>query len=306
MEITKELNKVQSKVINNLIDNVINNPNFSWEKTWTNIATGNSPYNPISKSVYSGLNSLILAMNASIKGSNQFATFNQISGANGTIKKGSKSIPLMFFCWKYFDDITKKSYSKDQLKKLSKVIQNRVKEFPYHSYFNVFSLMDCQNISFDEPKIEIKNDPIANCEAIVSNWNETESTINIGLDNERAYYSPNIDTVNMPNLQAFKNTKTFYMVAFHEIAHSTGIKKRLNRDMAGMFGNNKYAKEELIAELSATLIGASMQILTKEIIDNTTAYLQSWTKRMTDKKAELLAGLQGAIKAFNYIIKATE
>jgi antirestriction protein ArdC len=305
MENTKELNKVQSKVIDSLIDNVLNSPNFSWQKTWENIATGNSPYNPISKNQYSGLNKFILNLNASIKGSNQFATFNQISNANGKIKTGSKAIPLMFFSWKYFDYVAKKSYTANQINKLSSDIQNRLRKFPFHSYFNVFSLSDCENIHFDEPKIEVKNDPIVECEKIVSNWNETESKINIGLDNERAYFSPSIDIVNMPHLQAFKSSKNFYMVAFHEIAHSTGIKKRLNRDMGGMFGNDKYAKEELIAELTSTLIGASMNILTKEVIDNTTAYLKSWTKRMTDKKAELYSGLNGAIKAFDYIIKAT-
>ena len=296
-----KLNNSTSKVIDNLIDNVINNNKFSWEKTWKNIATGNTPYNPITKNVYSGFNMFILQVNSAIKGSNQYATFKQISNANGKVIKGSKSIPLLFFCWKYFDSVTKKSYDKKDLNRLSSEVKNRLSKYPFNSTFNVFSLTDVEDLSFEEPKIEIKNNPINECEKIVENW---ECKINIGLDNSRAFYSPSIDIINMPNLQAFKGTNQYYLTMFHEIAHSTGVKGRLNRDMSGMFGNDKYAKEELIAELSSVLVGASMNILNDEIIKNTTAYLQSWTKRMSDKKAELYTALTQSIKAWSYILNS--
>jgi antirestriction protein ArdC len=304
--IMKTLNKVTEKVVDKLIEQVLNNPSFSWEKTWKNIATGAKPYNPISKIQYSGFNRFILQLQASLKGCNQFATFKQISNAKGKVKEGAKGIFITKFQWVHTDSKTGiKYYKTDTINKLPQFIKDRLTKYPSLKYHVVFSLTDTENIHFDEPKIEVKNDPIAECEKIVTTWNETESKINIGIDNERAYFSPNIDIVNMPHLQAFKDSKNFYMVAFHEIAHSTGIKKRLNRDMSGMFGNDKYAKEELIAELTSTLIGASMNILTNDIISNTTAYLKSWTKRMIDKKAELYSGLNGAIKAFDYIIKAT-
>lgn len=300
---TPKLNNVTSKVINNLIDNVLNSPTFSWERTWQNIANGATPYNPISKSVYSGFNKFMLQLHASIKGCNQFATFNQIKNANGKVNKGSKSIPLLFFCWKYFDSVTKKSYDEKTAKNLPANIQARLSKFPFHNYFNVFSLSDCENIAFEEPKIEVKNTPIEKCENLVNVWIEKECKINVGIDNERAYYSPSTDHINMPHLQAFKDTEAYYMTMFHEIAHSTGIKKRLNRDMSGMFGNDKYAKEELVAELSSVLVGASFNILNDEIIKNATAYLQSWTKRMVNKKDELYQGLNHAIKAFDYMMK---
>ncbi len=76
--------------------------------------------------------------------------------------------------------------------------------------------------------------------------------------------------------------------------------------MSGMFGNDRYAKEELIAELSSVLVGANMNILTDEIIKNATAYLQSWTKRMQDKKSELFTALTQSLKAYEYILKVAE
>ena len=66
METSKNLNPSTTKVIDNLIENVLNNDKFSWEKTWKNIATGATPYNPISKSVYSGFNHFTLTLYASL------------------------------------------------------------------------------------------------------------------------------------------------------------------------------------------------------------------------------------------------
>ena len=288
----KNLNPTIDKVVTSLIDQVINNDKFHWSKMWKNIATGASPWNPIGGNQYSGFNKFILQLYASIKGCNQFATFYQISNAKGQVLKGSKSIPITKFAFYYTDANGKKYYD---VKKIPAGLD--VTKHPFWKTHLVFSISDT-TLSFEEPKIEVKNNPIAECEKIVKNW---ECKINIGLDNERAYYAPSQDIINMPHLQAFENSNAFYSVAFHEIAHSTGAKNRLNRDMSGMFGNDKYAKEELVAELTSVMLSAKLNILTDELSKNATAYLQSWSKRMTDKKAELYQGLNHAYKAFQYI-----
>lgn len=287
------LNPTFDKIITELIDQVLNNDNFSWEKTWSNIATGSNPWNPTTGKEYSGFNKFILQLYASIKGCNQFATAKQIYAKKGS-NVGAKSIPISIYSHYYMDANGKKYYD---LKEIP--AGTNVSKHPFWKYANVFSIADT-DLTFEEPTIEIKNNPIAECEAIVKNW---ECKINVGIDNERAYYSPSIDIINMPHLQAFKNSNAFYLTAFHEIAHSTGAKNRLNRDLSGMFGNDKYAKEELIAELSSVLVGASLNILTDDAITNATAYLKSWTKRMSDKKTELYSGLNSAFRAYDYILK---
>jgi antirestriction protein ArdC len=291
---TVKMNDATSKVIDALIEQVLNNPGFSWEKMWKNMGTGNSPYNPITKTVYSGMNAFILGFYSAIKGNNQFATFNQISGKNGSINKGSKGIPIFLMTEFYIDDMGKKYYKKSDIPNGISFTTKKV-----FKTYTVFSISD-STLTFEKPETIIKNNPIEICEKIVKNW---ECKINIGLDNSRAFYQPSNDYINMPDLQAFKNSNAFYAVAFHEIAHSTGAKNRLNRDLSGMFGNDKYAKEELIAELSSVLLSANFNILTPELVKNSTAYLQSWTKKMIDKKDELYSGLNHAMKAYNYILK---
>ena len=67
----------------------------------------------------------------------------------------------------------------------------------------------------------------------------------------------------------------FYSTMLHEMTHSTMTPERLNREMGGRFGDPKYAKEELVAELTAAMISHSMGFDSK-ITDNSAAYLDSW------------------------------
>lgn len=313
MTTSKNTNKSTATdiIINSLIDKVINSPKFSWEKMWANIATGNQPHNPITGTVYSGTNQWLLGMYAMIKGTNMFVTEKQAKTKNGVLvdndgneitdykKKHEFAIPLFKFQFVYYD-ANGKRYYQNQLKGKPKSFIDSLNKKPQWNYFVVYPITQFKGLpEFKTPEIEVKNSKIDNCQSIIDNW---ECKINFGIDNSRACYSPSLDTINMPHLQAFKNSQSYYMTAFHEIAHSTGAKNRLNRDLSGMFGNEKYAKEELIAELTSVLVGCKMDILTDEIITNTVAYLQSWTKRMQDKRTELYSGLASAMKAYRYII----
>jgi antirestriction protein ArdC len=71
-----------------------------------------------------------------------------------------------------------------------------------------------------------------------------------------AYYAPGQDFISLPAFAAFRGADHFYNVAFHELAHWTGHKARLDRDLKGRFGQAAYAAEELIAELGAAFLTA--------------------------------------------------
>ena len=65
----------------------------------------------------------------------------------------------------------------------------------------------------------------------------------------------------------------YYSTMLHEMTHSTMTPERLNREMGGSFGDPKYAKEELVAELTAAMISHSMGFDSR-ITDNSAAYLE--------------------------------
>jgi antirestriction protein ArdC len=75
-----------------------------------------------------------------------------------------------------------------------------------------------------------------------------------------AFYLPGADFISLPRFEAFKNAAHFYSTAFHEVAHWTGHKSRLARDLRHRFGEKAYAAEELVAELCSAFLCAEFSI----------------------------------------------
>ncbi len=73
----------------------------------------------------------------------------------------------------------------------------------------------------------------------------------------------------------FEDGESFYATLMHEMAHSTGEVHLLNREKGAVFGDDKYAKEELIAELTAATTGQAMGITTS-IREENAMYLKNW------------------------------
>jgi len=83
-----------------------------------------------------------------------------------------------------------------------------------------------------------------------------------------AFYSPSQDMVVVPMKAQFNMGGTaddiyrggmeYYSTLLHEMTHSTMTPERLNREGGGKFGDPQYAKEELVAELTAAMISHSM------------------------------------------------
>jgi antirestriction protein ArdC len=86
----------------------------------------------------------------------------------------------------------------------------------------------------------------------------------------------------------------------HEMAHSTGSKNRLNRLGGSAFGSEDYAKEELVAELTAALIGHSLGFNTR-VRENNAAYLSSWLKSLKEEPKFLVSVLSDVSKAAQMI-----
>lgn len=302
-----KLSKVVEVVINNLISQVLSDKNFSWNRTWENIASGGLPFNVISKRQYSGFNLAVLMFYSSIKGTNQFITFKQVTSKGFEVKTGAKSIPILFYNFMFVDPMTGKKYSKNSkaYKELSSEILSRLKRSMYMTYYNVFAITDTTMPEIKVEKSKKVVNPIKAGQQIVDVY-KTMCNIKIGIDNSKAFYSPGADFINLPDINAFENAESFYHVAFHEIAHSTGHKNRLNRKIEADSFKEKYSKEELVAELTANMVSAKINILNKKLTDNSTAYLQGWSRKLIDRKQELFLAMTQAANAFQYIVDNTK
>lgn len=108
-----------------------------------------------------------------------------------------------------------------------------------------------------------------------------------------AYYSPVADEVTIPEPALFDDLDHYRATLAHELSHWTGHESRLARQMAGRFGSDAYAMEELVAELSAAMLGAELGLPVAHL-DHHASYLASWLKVL---KADSRAILTVAAKA---------
>ena len=74
----------------------------------------------------------------------------------------------------------------------------------------------------------------------------------------QAFYRPSTDKIHMPAFEQFKDALAFYGTAMHETIHWTSHPSRMNRKLGGMFGDEDYAFEELIAEIGSAFAMGSM------------------------------------------------
>ena len=167
---------------------------------------------------------------------------------------------------------------------------------------NFGPIQNIENLEIPKPKRMLPlNQKMELCEQTVSGYKDRPS---IEFKPGIACYIPSLDEVRMPELNAYKDSESFYATLFHELAHSTGHPSRLNRQgIAGPieFGSQDYSLEELIAEISASFLCAFTQIENK-VIDNSVAYLNSWISKLSNDKYMIIKAASQAQKAFNMIV----
>ncbi len=251
-------------------------------------------YNMISKKPYSFLNNFMLLwaqLEYNYK-SNLWLTFNQIKDLGGDIT-GEKSRAFVVFYKMLEKEVTKDNGEKE------------IKEIPYISYSSVFNLDQTKNI--DKNKIPETIEP----EKIVYNSTDTEKAINryCKMENikqvhggNQPCYIPVKDIIMMPLKESYFDDKRFYSTYFHEITHSTGNKKRLNREAVYTgSAKEKYAKEELVAEVGAAYLCCQNGIDQK--IDNSISYIDNWKKHIKDNKYFLVSAFSQAEKACDFVME---
>ena len=110
---------------------------------------------------------------------------------------------------------------------------------------------------------------LAAAEAVLGAWQ-----VPVSYGGERACYFPQLDRIQLPERQAFRSAAGFYATWAHEVVHSTGHASRLKRDLSGRMGSRAYAREELVAQLGALLLGDRLEIGSGG--ENHAAYLGHW------------------------------
>jgi antirestriction protein ArdC len=168
-------------------------------------------------------------------------------------------------------------------------------------YYIVFNVSQCENIPERYlPSKERETKEIPTCEFVVENMPECPV---IKHKEQKAYYSPSLDFVNMPKKKSFNSDSAYYSTLFHELVHSTGHEKRLNRQSLvknEKFGSETYSLEELVAEIGTCYL-QSLTGITSEF-EQSSAYIQGWLQKLKNDKRFIFIASNQAQKAIDFML----
>lgn len=292
--------------ITEMIVKAIKKDGLIWRKAWSTPGEGIPASNFITKKPYRGLNSFLLNFYARIvqgKTHPYWLTFGQVEKLGGKIRKGAKSSVVI-----YYDIIYRHAETGEELAE-SDIESMREKEYyavPLVRYYRVFNGNDITGIDWKLPPPPNNHERIESAERIVENMPKAPVIYHRG---DRAYYSPRLDNIVVPEINYFDREQEYYSTLFHEMVHSTAHKSRIGRDMSGRFGSKAYAFEELIAEIGASFLSGEAGIL-YHTLDNSAAYIKGWKKRliaaMEDDNKFIFRAAAQAQRAADYILARGE
>lgn len=118
----------------------------------------------------------------------------------------------------------------------------------------------------------------------------------------RAFYSPADDTITLPPFAAFIEPLDYYSTRAHETGHWTAKADRYNRELGKRFGDNAYALEELVAELTAAFTMAHLGLRSEPRPDHS-QYIASWLKVLKADKRAIFTAASKAQQAADYVIR---
>ena len=300
----------------------------NWKQGWLGVKGTilGLPQN-ISGRTYSGGNSFFLMADTSEKGYNTpvYMTFKQAKDRNLHVNAGEKSVPI--FKWGLsIKDEKGKTVSEEDYNAMSKEERDKFSVRPYPKVYHVFNI-DQTNLSevnkkkydaivarFKAPDEEVKDSKGMYINDALDRMFKEKAwhcDIRYNKPSSRAFYVPSQDFIVLPMKEQFNIGKTaeevyrdgmeYYSTALHEMAHSTGHESRLNRQF-GAKRTDGYAHEELIAEMTAALVGSTMGF-DKKILENNANYLKGWLENLKRNPESITTIMSDVGKASDMIIE---
>lgn len=287
-----KLNQMQEQVTQQIIE-ALEAGTRPWQMPWTRTGAPFAPYNATTGAFYNGINVLLLWLAAYERGTGEFgyATFKQAKAKGWRVKKGAKGIRICHYST------------------FEKEVENEQGEsetvlLPSIKWFTVFNLVDIDAGEGEEP-FQAKAVGDFHDDAL-RYMGMTGLIYTEGGD--RAFYSPSVDRIALPKRAQFADEMSFAATLAHEMVHSTNHKKRLNRRawLQDTFKDEqeRYAFEELVAELGAAFIGARYGFTGEHLQHE--SYIESWLTCLKNDRSWIFKAAAKASQAQAFIEETSE
>jgi antirestriction protein ArdC len=239
---------------------------------------------------YNGINVVMLWSAAVAKGYSNphWLTFKQALELGGNVRRGEAGELVVYADRMKRTEIDAKGEEVER-------------EIPFLKGYTVFNAEQCENLPaqytgrVEAPALSA----MQRLEAADTFFAATGADIRHG--GTRAYYAEGADFVQMPPFETFRDAESHAATLAHELTHWTKHDKRLARDMGRVkFGDEGYAREELVAKLGSAFLCADLGI-TPETREDHASYIASWLKVLKDDKRFVFSAASHAQRAVDYL-----
>jgi antirestriction protein ArdC len=240
---------------------------------------------------YRGVNVVLLWMTAQEAGyrSRFWLTYRQAQALGAQVRKGEKSALVVYA--NAIERIETTDAGEEETRRI-----------PFMKGYAVFNADQIDGLPdhYQTPAEPKPDRPaferIAHADAFFA---ETGADIREG--GSRAYYSPAQDFIQMPPFASFRDAESHATTLAHELVHWTKGPGRLERDFGRKsWGDEGYAREELVAELGASFLAADLKLEIEPREDHA-AYVASWLKVLRDDKRAIFSAASHAEKAVGFL-----
>ena len=320
------IDRALERFANMMIERLEASKEKNWEQGWTSGTTLMGLPQNIKGWTYVGGNAFLLQMHTMTKGYHVpvYMTAKQARENGALIKKGEPSVPV--FKWGLnVKDENGKRLSEEKFLLLSKDEQEKCQVRPYLKVYNEWNIDQTTLEEVNKKKydailsrfniIPLKDDVGMYKNAPLDRMFEKQEwlcPIQVNLETPGASYNKSRDFIKVPKKaqfnihedieEIFKDGQEFYSSALHEMAHSTGHPSRLDRLPQASFGSEEYAKEELVAETTAFVIGNALGFSSR-ISENNAAYVDSWIKTLREQPKFIVTIMSDVNKASRMILE---
>lgn len=281
---------IYARVTNKILSD-LEKGELTWRKPWNseNFAGSITVPKRWNGASYSGINIIVLWATAAEQGYvlPHWMTFKQAVDLKACVRKGEKGTQVV-----YADKLVKEEENdKGELEE---------KHIPYLKAYTVFNASQIDGLpeNYYETPADRSEEVAQRIESLEAFFTSTKAEIYTGT---KAAYNQTADKIQMPPFASFGSPLDYYSTLAHELTHWTKHSSRLNRDFGRKhFGDEGYAKEELVAELGACFLGATLNFEPMPE-EQHAAYIQSWLKVLKDDKRFIFSAASHAQKAVEFL-----
>ncbi|GHD21274.1 ArdC family protein [Tianweitania populi] len=281
-----ERKDIYQQITNRIIQQLENGVR-PWLRPWE---TNGLPVRPTRSTgePYRGINVLVLWDAASQAGysSPYWFTFKQALALNACVKKGERGTFVVYAG----------SMEKTEQSETGEDIERRI---PFLKSYAVFNAEQIEGL--DAKYYPVAPEPKATGERLAQVDRFVENTgVDLRHGGNRAFYNGGLDFVQMPNFEQFSTPEGYAATLCHEVVHWSGHEARLNRTFGKRFGDQAYAREELVAEIGSAFLGVDLGVSIEPREDHA-AYLESWLKCLKEDKRAIFQAASAAERAAGFL-----